>query len=256
MKYGKIRGESVPACLVELRQKFGEDVIILNTNQVREGGLFGTDFLSHPMYEVQYSVPEKRIRSTPVAAHNPLADPEQPRSSAAAKKQATHRERPAASVKSRAGQALVNDPGALIETLAESITDPAEFKALNRMLSDQDPFGDDEQDKQRTSPHDTDIQNGNVSNRDSESHIQPESVESGGTHAESVSRPALDEPMFSRMQDHWMLQGLDLDDRARRHFERIQQLLLRAQLSPEFTSAFLRSLDHHLSREQKQDYHR
>ncbi len=66
MRYDKFRGESIPEILMQIRKKYGTNVYILETKEVKEGGILGTNFLSKKMYEIQVMVPEDE---TPYKQH-------------------------------------------------------------------------------------------------------------------------------------------------------------------------------------------
>lgn len=58
MKYDKFRGESLQEILMEIRKKYGQNVYILETKEIQDGGILGTKFLSKKMYEVHVMIPE------------------------------------------------------------------------------------------------------------------------------------------------------------------------------------------------------
>ena len=59
MRYHKIRGRSVAECMMKLRSNFGPDAIILEHREINEGGLLGSGLFSHKSYEIEYMLPEK-----------------------------------------------------------------------------------------------------------------------------------------------------------------------------------------------------
>ncbi|MBI3394655.1 MAG: hypothetical protein HY042_02355 [Spirochaetia bacterium] len=69
MKYDKIRGESVAACMLKLRSQFGNAVIVLSTREVKEGGILGSALFSKRMVEIDFMLEEKSERSRKDAAH-------------------------------------------------------------------------------------------------------------------------------------------------------------------------------------------
>lgn len=58
MRYDKFRGESIPEILMQIRKKYGTNVYILETKEIKQGGLLGTNLLSKKLYEIQVMIPE------------------------------------------------------------------------------------------------------------------------------------------------------------------------------------------------------
>lgn len=58
MKYDKIRGNSIAEMMMQLRSQFGNSVYIIQTKEIRQGGLFGSDLLSRKQFEIEYMVSE------------------------------------------------------------------------------------------------------------------------------------------------------------------------------------------------------
>lgn len=58
MKYDKIRGNSIAEMMMQLRSQFGSSVYIIQTKEIRQGGLFGSDLLSRKQFEIEYMVSE------------------------------------------------------------------------------------------------------------------------------------------------------------------------------------------------------
>lgn len=58
MRYDKLRGTSLGELLSDLRERFGKDVYVLNTRELKEGGVLGTGLFSKKVYEVEYMVKE------------------------------------------------------------------------------------------------------------------------------------------------------------------------------------------------------
>ncbi|MFN3605309.1 MAG: hypothetical protein ACK4UJ_11430, partial [Leptonema sp. (in: bacteria)] len=59
MKYDKFRGESLQEILMQIRKKYGQNVYILDTKEIQNGGILGTKFLSKKLYEVHIMIPEE-----------------------------------------------------------------------------------------------------------------------------------------------------------------------------------------------------
>ncbi|PKL30556.1 MAG: hypothetical protein CVV45_16930, partial [Spirochaetae bacterium HGW-Spirochaetae-10] len=58
MKYDKIRGSSIAEMMMQLRSQYGQSVYIIQTREVKQGGLFGSDLLAKKQYEIEYMVSE------------------------------------------------------------------------------------------------------------------------------------------------------------------------------------------------------
>lgn len=58
MKYDKIRGSSIAEMMMQLRSQYGQSVYIIQTREIKQGGLFGSDLLAKKMYEIEYMVSE------------------------------------------------------------------------------------------------------------------------------------------------------------------------------------------------------
>jgi len=58
VRYDKFRGESIPEILMQIRKKYGTNVYILETKEIKQGGLLGTNLLSKKLYEIQVMIPE------------------------------------------------------------------------------------------------------------------------------------------------------------------------------------------------------
>lgn len=58
MRYDKFRGESIQEILMQIRKKYGTNVYILETKEIKQGGVLGTNFLSKKIYEIQVMIPE------------------------------------------------------------------------------------------------------------------------------------------------------------------------------------------------------
>ncbi|MBW7858463.1 MAG: hypothetical protein H3C43_09270 [Leptonema sp. (in: Bacteria)] len=58
MKYGKLRGNSIPELMMQLRSEYGQSAYIIETKEIKRGGVFGSDLLAKKQYEIEFMVSE------------------------------------------------------------------------------------------------------------------------------------------------------------------------------------------------------
>ena len=63
MKYSKVRGASVAECMMKIRSSCGADALILETREIKEGGVFGLGLFARKSFEIEYMLPEKNYNN-------------------------------------------------------------------------------------------------------------------------------------------------------------------------------------------------
>lgn len=58
MKYGKLRGNSIPELMMQLRSEYGQSAYIIETKEIKRGGIFGSDLLAKKQYEIEFMISE------------------------------------------------------------------------------------------------------------------------------------------------------------------------------------------------------
>lgn len=230
MKYEKVRAESASKCTMEVRKSYGDDAIILGTRKIKEGGLMGTGLFSHDVYEMEFMVMEKKNPSGSLhdAVRN-LNDAESSDSTAKTLKLLQEN----------------NKDGNLQKKHELLRENPLEKQALHRMLNDEDPLIETPSDLIDDSDELTDL------NEEPVSKYEPSKASMTPHRAGKTAYEDLPVAFSAELPA-----SLDLDERSARHFLQIRRNLVASHLSPDFADAFLGRLDHNLSRNQKQEYHK
>jgi flagellar biosynthesis GTPase FlhF len=64
MRYETLRGPSMAKLMSQMREKHGSAAVIIKQQQINEGGLLGTKFMSRKIYELHYMIPERAATET------------------------------------------------------------------------------------------------------------------------------------------------------------------------------------------------
>ena len=222
MKYKKIRAESISKCTMEMRKNYGDDAIVLGTRMLKEGGLLGTGFMSHDVYEIEFMVMEKN--QPPGSVQESLRGLKDRDIAGSTQKTLNILE------ENKLNRGNLPNHDLLKEN-------PQERQAIHRILNDLDPIEDEPIETTKW----TEV---------AATPVSDSQTDSSQTQNKSVYK---DLPVAFSAE---LPKSLDLDERSARHFLQIQRNLMSAHLSKEFADAFLGRIDHNLSRSQKQEYHK
>ncbi|MDH5655769.1 MAG: hypothetical protein OEZ34_07675, partial [Spirochaetia bacterium] len=261
MKYDKIRGESAAECMMKVRSRYGSSAIILQTREMKEGGLLG--MMAKTVYEVHFMVEESGESRKPNRKSdlskigspktNPEPDKETALKSDPFSKDEISETFTRLQKKRDRLSALIQEKSEVLKQDDLSVFNPDHPPAKTGELKTGLTDGNG---SEKTISHEKNLEvNASPLAMDE---IPDESISISGEEIQALMKK-WDHPdqirheFSSQESEGRAAESLSLD-RGERNIHKIRNLLLGAQLSREFTETLLKDLDHELSRKERSEY--
>jgi flagellar biosynthesis protein FlhF len=254
MKYDKIRAESAAECMMKVRGQYGSSAMILQTREVKEGGIFG--FMAKPMYEVYFMVEEsqnsrKYPRRSEFLSGNLIAKEKAASTGVSGEKNSREeitetfdrlqkkKDRLTALI-AKKSDAMEKETfseeniaaSSLLKTKTQKSESPGHLPSVDAIPITEIP------DSQIT-----------ISGEEMHALMKWRVDENIPTRGRPDEKNGLENSMgHPHSADSFSM------DRSERNIHRIRKMLLGSQMSSEFTETFIRSLDHELSRKEKNEF--
>lgn len=281
MKYDKIRAESAAECMMKLRGQYGSSAIILQTREVKEGGILG--LMAKTMYEVHFMVEEspdtKKERGRYKYNHDKSSSDSSkeqnlPAGILSEKKDRNEIDETFTRLQKKKDRltAMISEKSNLLDKTEndsrENVLRKKEFLVTPnaRQSNSSGVLSSSNTEPGRLNstvdavPVTEDDNSGNDFQGDDLSLTGEEIVALMKWKTDDETLPS--DPEISKDRRETRLPGEARGykdesqslDRSERNIYKIRKMLLGAQLSREFTDAFIRDLDHDLSRKEKSEF--